>query len=145
MNLNRPHFQACAFCDRKFKTAANRQVFCSIECRLWSQVKKGKDNECWPWVGATDKDGYGRFRWNYGMFRSHAVAYRLANPDSQAPCALHTCDNPPCCNPLHLFGGTQGDNVTDRHGKGRTRWNPNGGENGRRSKRNPLGQFMCGV
>lgn len=146
MNLNRPHQQSCLCCNQKFTAIANRQVFCSLECRLWSEVERKRPNECWPWIGATDKDGYGRFRWQYKMYRSHAVAFRVAFPDEEiTPCVLHTCDNPPCCNPNHLFGGTQGVNVYDRHSKGRTRWNPNAGDNGRRSKRNNKGQFMCGV
>ncbi|NDG33300.1 hypothetical protein EB118_24940 [bacterium] len=34
---------------------------------------------------------------------------------------LHTCDNPKCCNPKHLFTGTNADNVADRTAKGRTK------------------------
>lgn len=152
MNLNRPHYQSCQHCNRRFKATANRQVFCSLDCRLWSEVEKHGKAECWPWIGATDKDGYGRFRWQYKMFRAHSVAFRCSFPDEElTPCVLHTCDNPPCCNPNHLFGGTNRDNVNDRNSKGRTRWNPQAGDNGRNSPRDSNGKFkqriegMCGV
>lgn len=150
MNLNRTHLQCCSNCGRKFKTDANRQVFCSIECRLWWEVFKRSPSECWPWIGATDRDGYGRFRWKYRMLRAHSVAFRITHPNVDTPCVLHSCDTPSCCNPKHLFGGTQADNVADRNRKGRTRANPRAGDNGRNSPRNALGQFstrksMCGV
>jgi len=40
----------------------------------------------------------------------------------------HRCDNPPCCNPSHLFLGTAADNIHDMHAKGRARSNPPRGE-----------------
>lgn len=80
----------------------------------------GEDG-CWIWTGAKDGDGYGRF--HVGKSRnssmlSHRVAYGLATGESpEAVC--HRCDNPSCCNPAHLFGGTRGDNNKDMTRKGR--------------------------
>lgn len=52
---------------------------------------------------------------------AHRVAYYLhAGVDPLARLVLHTCDNPPCCNPEHLFLGDDGLNATDRDGKNRS-------------------------
>jgi hypothetical protein len=55
------------------------------------------------------------------MLRTHRVAWEEANgPIPDGKCVLHSCDNPPCCNPEHLFLGSDIDNVVDRDAKGRT-------------------------
>lgn len=58
-----------------------------------------------------------RYKGNVDL--SHRVAFRLAIQEPGDKCVLHKCDNPPCCNPKHLFLGTRRDNVDDRHKKGR--------------------------
>lgn len=97
---------------------------------LWSKVDKRGEDECWPWLGFRNHDGYGR-TWinNYGYF-AHRVIYNLAHPnviELNAPKStdssgflLHTCDNPICCNPKHLVVGTHADNMADKAAKGRT-------------------------
>ncbi len=52
---------------------------------------------------------------------THRVAWEDANgPVPDGKCVLHKCDNPPCCNPEHLFLGTREENNADRDAKGRT-------------------------
>lgn len=89
--------------------------------RLWSKVTKG--DECWVWTGTTDKDGYGILHMevdDHVYNKAHRYAYFHAtseHPEQMLVC--HTCDNPPCVRPDHLFLGTHLDNVRDMHEKGR--------------------------
>ncbi len=83
---------------------------------FWTKVDKRSPKECWPWTASTFPDGYGNFQ----SYLAHRIAYFLLtakDPGEQGVC--HTCDNPPCCNGLHLFSGTQVDNMKDMVSKGR--------------------------
>ena len=149
MNKNRARNRKCRQCGKVFEAEASRVVFCGLLCRILSETSRFGGNSCWIWNGAQDKDGYGRLRWKWREMGAHVASWEVANGERVKlnQCILHTCDHPWCVNPAHLFSGTQKVNVADRHQKGRTRCNPNAGENGRRSPRNHLGQFkgMCGV
>ena len=97
------------------------------ETRFWQKVKKGDADECWPWMAGTAKQrgGYGRFqagtsRDSSEVVYAHRMAWQLTNgPIPPGMSVLHHCDNPPCCNPNHLFAGTRADNITDMTVKGR--------------------------
>jgi len=82
------------------------------------KVDKECDGDCWEWVGTKTKQGYGQF---LGQ-RTHRIAYELYNETNIGPYqVLHTCDNPSCVNPEHLFLGTHTDNMADMKSKGRSR------------------------
>lgn len=87
--------------------------------RLWSYVdtSAGKD-ACWPFTGQTDRDGYGIISISNKKCRAHRVVHFL-RCDERSEVVMHTCDNPPCCNPAHLKGGTQAENMRDRTRKDR--------------------------
>lgn len=75
---------------------------------------------CWEWNGARTSAGYGMKRINKKNYYTHRLAYSWANDGiPEDMCVLHKCDNPPCCNPDHLFLGTDADNMADKVAKGR--------------------------
>jgi hypothetical protein len=89
--------------------------------RFWSKVLQPDTDSCWPWIGARFANGYGRVRTSRSTtVTAHRLAFTLTYgqiPDGLVIC--HKCDNPPCCNPSHLFAGTHLDNVHDCIQKGR--------------------------
>ena len=93
-----------------------------LETRYWGKVDKRGPDECWPWLAY-------RNEWCYGIIfadgkypRAHRVgwAFHTGKPVPDGMCVCHTCDNPPCQNPAHLFLGTVADNNRDMMNKGRT-------------------------
>lgn len=88
--------------------------------RFFSRVSIGLPDECWPWIGCCFSGGYGRFYSHDKRLKASRVAFLLIyGADPYPSLVLHRCDNPPCCNPDHLFLGTPGDNVRDRDDKGK--------------------------
>jgi hypothetical protein len=68
------------------------------------------------------------------MRKAHRIAWILTNGEpSEGAQILHRCDNPPCCNPAHLFPGTHQDNMADRNAKGRTTAGRHHGAHGEQS------------
>ena len=89
--------------------------------RFWSKVDQSAGpTGCWPWQGSRTPNGYGRHAAGWTSY-AHRVAYRYTfGPFALDLDVLHRCDNPPCCNPAHLFLGTARDNLRDASAKGRT-------------------------
>jgi hypothetical protein len=96
--------------------------------RFWSHVDKSAGPEaCWPWKDAASfRNGYGMFRigWKKPIVQASRHSYEITHDVTLATeqFVMHTCDNPPCCNPAHLRLGDALLNHRDMVSKGRASW-----------------------
>jgi hypothetical protein len=93
--------------------------------RFWKKVNKlPGDNSCWLWIAGKDKYGYGQFKLDGKNVRAHQVSWKIQK--GEWPSYLcHTCDNPSCVNPLHLYIGNNQTNTNDKMLRGRHKCNHN--------------------
>lgn len=131
-----PRFVDC-FCERcglAFRTRRDWVErgwgrFCSKSCaqkwkhgdpalRVWTLIDQtGGPDACWPWLGRRVK-GYGVMNWEGKPCYATRLVWFLTQgcwPEN----ALHTCDHPACCNPVHLYDGTKAQNAQDMARRGR--------------------------
>jgi hypothetical protein len=104
--------------------------------RLYLHIAKGRPDECWPWTAARNRAGYGLVGVNRKSHLAHRIMYEVTHGQllsGEAVC--HSCDNPWCVNPAHLWLGSVADNNADRHRKGKSR----GGVN--KGTRNPMAKL----
>ena len=87
---------------------------------FWSHVEKS--DTCWNWIKNTASGGYGFITTpkSKKQTAAHRVAWELSNgPIPSDMDVLHSCDNPACVRPDHLFLGTAFVNTQDMCQKGR--------------------------
>lgn len=92
----------------------------TLEGRFWKKVNKRGPRECWEWTACRNRKGYGLINILGSSQLAHRVSFSLLVgeiPGSRLVC--HTCDNPSCVNPCHLFLGTHKSNMDDKMAKGR--------------------------
>jgi hypothetical protein len=79
------------------------------------------EGECLVWTRSRDADGYGRMRAGGSTMGAHRVAWVVSHGEQVPPglSVLHSCDNPPCIHPGHVFLGDNLENIRDRDAKGR--------------------------
>jgi len=97
----------------KSRTAEQQQT------DFWQSVHQPKVG-CWDWQRGQNGRGYGRVCFCGKYWRTHRLAWHSAVGEIPSGLfVLHTCDNPACCNPAHLWLGTQLENMGDASAKGR--------------------------
>lgn len=92
---------------------------------VWRRIDQRDADECWPFIGAVNTNGYGQISLNGKQRLVHrAVFEESTGMDPGDLLVCHACDNPRCCNPAHLFLGTSADNMSDASAKGRLPGSP---------------------
>lgn len=106
----------------------------TTESDFWARLQP--EGDCLVWTGRLSDTGYARLGWKGKSVRAHRLAlmFKLGRPLLPGMEACHTCDNPPCCKPEHLFEGTRRINIADRHAKGGYRLAAYQGETNHSSK-----------
>lgn len=146
----------CQFCQKKYSIRPyenKRSKFCSRVCAntvnarenakikhekfqnidyLKSRIVIDKKTGCWNWQGSKGRQGYGVKRIGDRLIKTHRLFYELlVGKIKKNKKVCHKCDNPSCCNPEHLFIGTQRKNMQDMMKKNRSNFHR--GENNKLS------------
>jgi hypothetical protein len=124
-------YVARGFCDKHYRfwlgnrtDRAYTRLYLADKNGIKEFLKKNvtvDDNGCWIWQRLRNSSGYGFKRIENKSYLAHRLsAYVFNNFDLQSSLFIcHTCDNPSCINPSHLFVGSQSENMLDMHRKGR--------------------------
>jgi hypothetical protein len=93
--------------------------------RVWEKVDRRGPDECWPWTGATDGKDRGSIAvidasgTKHSPMKAPRAVWIIVYGEVPEGFVCHSCDNPICCNPAHLWIGSRQDNIDDMVAKGR--------------------------
>lgn len=117
-DYTRPSRHPSRFCSRRCQNIVIRPRGTPATSRFWQYVKKG--DGCWEWQGNTAIGGYGGIKEGTRTIRAHRLSWEIHfGPIPAGMLVCHSCDNPPCVRPDHLFLGTHTDNMRDARAKNR--------------------------
>jgi hypothetical protein len=134
-----PSQAPCLTCGNMFMTWRSNVVkgggvYCSNSCKqrarktaadilFFRHVGSKTSDGCFLWTARLNNWGYGVFHDDAGdTVSAHRFSHELfLGPIPEGKCVLHRCDHRACIHPVHFFLGTQLDNISDRHQKGRSR------------------------
>lgn len=113
---------------KNIKTMLLTQSELDVPKRFWPKIALAGDDECWEWQAAKFTNfPYGAFgvTWKQTVLAHRFMFETYCGAIPPGLNVLHSCDNPPCVNPNHLFLGTHQDNQADMRQKGRAAGMPN--------------------
>lgn len=128
-NVSRGRGKYCSRpCARKAATEASKAKPKATDeafvASFWDRVERAGKDQCWPWIGpaTVKKDGRGIHCFGGRRMLAPRVAFFAQKGRwlSKEEMACHSCDNPACCNPKHIWSGSAADNARDMAEKGRS-------------------------
>lgn len=88
---------------RRIVSSLSPKKIDAIRGRFILKQKFNPDNGCWEWTGCKSKEGFGLFWLEGRNALAHRVSWFLQYGETPDKDIIHSCGNPVCVNPKHLF------------------------------------------